>query len=107
MAPNVPGISVTEFREQLTAAPKPYVLDVREPWEFQAGHVPEAHLIPLGELEQRVNEVPPDHAVFVICQSGQRSWAAAAYLLQRGYRKVVNVDGGTGAWIERGYPISR
>ena len=98
---------MTALREQLTAASKAFVLDVREPWEFKAGHIPEAQLIPLGELERRVDEVPRDRPLFIVCQSGQRSWAAAAYLLERGYRDVANVDGGTGAWIERGFPVSR
>ena len=98
---------MTELRERLKAEPKPFLLDVREPWEYAQAHVGEATLIPLGELEQRAKEVPRDHPVAVICQSGHRSQAAAAYLLHLGYRDVVNVDGGTSAWIEKGYPVSR
>ncbi|TMD42141.1 MAG: rhodanese-like domain-containing protein [Chloroflexi bacterium] len=80
---------------------------VREPWEFARGHLAEASLIPLGELEARVGEIPRERPILAICQSGQRSLAAAAYLLQLGYPEVVNVDGGTSAWIEKGYPVSR
>ena len=101
----VPSIDVAGLRERLKAAPAPFLLDVREPWEYRAGHVPGAELIPLGELEQRVNEVPRDRAVLAICHSGQRSLAAAGYLLQLGYPSVSNVDGGTAAWIERGFPV--
>ena len=101
----VPAVTVSELRARLGTEPRPFLLDVREPWEFRDGHVPGAALIPLGELEQRVSEIPRDQAVFAICHSGQRSLAAAAYLLAAGYRDVVNVDGGTAAWIERGYPI--
>ena len=55
MAP-VPAVDVKELRRRLDAdGPKPYLLDVREPWEYLAGHVPGATLIPLGELEQRVS----------------------------------------------------
>jgi rhodanese-related sulfurtransferase len=101
----VPAIDVKELRRRLEAGgPKPYLLDVREAWEYLAGHVPGAQLIPLGELEQRVSEVPRDHEVLAICHSGQRSLAAAGYLQQLGYTAVSNVDGGTAAWIERGYP---
>jgi phage shock protein E len=106
-APRVPAIDVAELRQRLAAAPKPFLLDVREPWEYAQAHVADARLIPLGELERRVNEVPRDQPILVICHSGQRSLAAAAYLRQRGYPEVSNVDGGTAAWIEKGYPTSR
>ena len=106
MAP-VPALDVTQLRHRLEAEPKPFLLDVREPWEYQAGHVPGAHLIPLGELEERVSEVPRDREVLAICHSGQRSLAAAGYLQHLGYAAVRNVDGGTAAWIERGYPVER
>jgi rhodanese-related sulfurtransferase len=102
---SIPAIDVKELRRRLQAAdPKPYLLDVREPWEYVAGHVPGAQLIPLGELELRVSEVPRDRQVLAICHSGQRSLAAAGYLQELGYTGVSNVDGGTAAWIERGYP---
>jgi rhodanese-related sulfurtransferase len=103
--PPIPAVDVKELRRRLEAdGPKPYLLDVREPWEYLAGHVPGAQLIPLGELEQRVSEVPRNREVLAICHSGQRSLAAAGYLQQLGYTAVSNVDGGTAAWIERGYP---
>ena len=104
---SVPGIDVSQLRQRLAAAPAPFLLDVREPWEYQDGHVPGAQLIPLGELEQRVGEVPRDRPVLAICHSGQRSLAAAGYLLKLGYPSVSNVDGGTAAWIERGYPVDK
>jgi rhodanese-related sulfurtransferase len=104
---SVPGIDVTQLRQRLADEPAPYLLDVREPWEYQEGHVPGARLIPLGELEQRVNEVPRDRPILAICHSGQRSLAAAGYLVQLGYNSVSNVDGGTAAWIERGFPVDK
>lgn len=103
----VPVISVQQLEERLRLDPHAFVLDVREPWEFGRGHVPDARLIPLGELERRVNEIPRDRPVFAICQTGQRSEAAAGYLLRLGYRQVANVEGGTAAWIKRGFPIDR
>ena len=104
---SVPSIDVGQLRRQLASDPAPFLLDVREPWEYREGHVPGAQLIPLAELEQRVNEVPRDRPILAICHSGQRSLAAAGYLLQLGYASVSNVDGGTAAWIERGYPVDR
>lgn len=107
MPSNVPVIDVAELRRRLATDPKPFLLDVREPWEYAQAHVAEAQLIPLAELEQRVKEIPKDRPVLAICQSGQRSHAAAAYLIRLGYPQVANVDGGTAAWIERGFPTSR
>lgn len=107
MAKSVPAIDIEQLRRRLASQPVPYLLDVREPWEYAAGHVPAAQLIPLGELEARVAEVPRDRPVLAICQMGSRSLAAAAYLLSLGYADVANVDGGTAAWIEQGNSIER
>jgi phage shock protein E len=101
----IPGIDVAQLQQRLKGEPAPFLLDVRETWEYHEGHVRGAQLIPLGELEQRVNEVPRDRPILAICHSGQRSLAAAGYLQQLGYTSVTNVDGGTAAWIERGYPV--
>jgi rhodanese-related sulfurtransferase len=105
--PQVPGIDVAEARRRLQGEPRPWVLDVREPWEYLAGHLPGAVLVPLGELERRVSEVPRDRPVLTVCHSGSRSWTAAAFLLASRYPDVTNVDGGTAAWIEKGYPTER
>ena len=107
MASAVPEIDVAELRRRLAADPKPFLLDVREAWEYTEAHVLDAQLIPLGELEQRANEIPRDRPVLAICHSGQRSYAAAAYLVRLGYAEVANVNGGTAAWIERGFPVIR
>src|SRR2546423_8990506 len=97
----VPAIAVTQWRQALPTKPAPFLLDVREPWEYEAGHVPGAQLIPLSELEQRVNEVPRDRPVLAICHSGQRSLAAARYLIHVRYTEVSNVDSRTGPSIVR------
>jgi rhodanese-related sulfurtransferase len=103
----VPAIDVKQLRDRLAADPAPFLLDVREPWEYREGHVPGAQLIPLAELEQRVQEVPRDRPILAICHSGQRSLAASGFLLHLGYTSVSNVDGGTAAWIERGFPVDK
>jgi rhodanese-related sulfurtransferase len=107
MPSEVPAISVVQLEQRLKTTPTPFLLDVREPWEYAQAHVPPAQLIPLGELELRVGEVPRDRPVLVICHSGQRSLAAAAYLRRLGYPDVSNVDGGTAAWLERGFPVTQ
>lgn len=83
-----------------------FVIDVREPSEYVSGHVPGARLIPLGRLPQYAHELPTGEAVYVICQSGSRSWTAAQLLLQRGI-DARSVIGGTGDWIARGLPVVR
>ena len=77
------------------------VLDVRNPDEYEAAHVPGALLIPLGELEARQNEVPDGDPLYVICAMGGRSLAATKALVDAGHR-AVSVSGGTNGWIERG-----
>jgi len=94
----LPQMSVAELHEA-----KSRVLDVRRPGEFADGHVPDAINIPLSELPRRIAEVGEPFAV--ICAGGYRSSAAASILARHGLR-VVNVVGGTGAWIREGYELS-
>jgi rhodanese-related sulfurtransferase len=77
------------------------VLDVRNPDEYEAAHVPGALLIPLGELVERQDEIPEAEPLYVICAVGGRSLAAAKALVDAGY-DAVSVVGGTNGWIERG-----
>ncbi|HAD06290.1 MAG TPA: rhodanese-like domain-containing protein [Anaerolineaceae bacterium] len=81
-----------------------FVLDVRQPEEWNELHVPGATLIPLDQLASRVNEVPKDKEVVVICRSGNRSQAGRDILLQAGFEKVTSVSGGIIAWRNAGYP---
>lgn len=84
----------------------PTVIDVREPYEYADGHVPGAQLVPLMSVPQRVDELPADRPVYLICQVGARSAQAAEYLAGRGV-EAVNVDGGTAEWVRAGYPLER
>ncbi|HJW91964.1 MAG TPA: MBL fold metallo-hydrolase [Anaerolineales bacterium] len=85
----------------------PLVLDVREPWEYQRGHVPGAVLIPLGQLAQRAHELDPSRPVAVICSTGSRSQSAAALLGRLKFNKVYNVASGTQGWANQGFPIEK
>ncbi|HZP50294.1 MAG TPA: rhodanese-like domain-containing protein [Actinocrinis sp.] len=81
-----------------------YLIDVRESDEWQAGHAPEAVHLPLSELVGRMEEVPADRDVYVICKVGGRSEQAVRYLNQSG-RTTVNVSGGMLAWYAAGKPM--
>jgi rhodanese-related sulfurtransferase len=97
---DIPQIDVATLSEAHAAGAT--VLDVRNPDEYEAGHVPGAILIPLPELAARVGEVPAAEPLYVICAMGGRSQKAAEHLAAQG-RTVANVAGGTKAWIEAGY----
>ena len=98
----IPEISVNELAARLDAGA--YLIDVRNPDEYDAGHVPGAVLIPLPEVPDRVGEVPTGRTVLFICRSGGRSGQAVDFLRGRGI-DAVNVAGGTLAWIDEGRPL--
>lgn len=87
--------------------PNRIVLDVREPFEFADGHVAGSNLIPLGQLQSRVSELPDDAAIYVICRSGNRSKEASDILIKAGKKDVRNVEGGILAWQQAGYAVQR
>ena len=74
-------------------AQKPYLLDVRTPEEFAAGHFPGAINIPVDELRSRIGEIPTDRQIAVYCQVGQRGYLATRILRQKGFN-AVNIGGG-------------
>ncbi|MDN3482519.1 rhodanese-like domain-containing protein [Arthrobacter sp. APC 3897] len=80
------------------------ILDVREDYEWEAGHVDGALHIPLDSLPDRLDDLDPDTDLAVICRSGGRSARATAWLESHGY-SAVNVTGGMGAWLEAGKPM--
>lgn len=80
------------------------VIDVREPHEYLAGHVPGAELVPMGQLPARAAGLPRGVPLYVICASGNRSLRAAQALVMSGL-DAVSVAGGTSAWIRSGRPV--
>lgn len=81
-----------------------FVVDVRQPGEYVAGHVPGAWLIPLDTLPQQAEAMPMDRPVYVVCASGNRSLTAARWLAQLGV-DARSVAGGTTAWTNLGHPV--
>jgi rhodanese-related sulfurtransferase len=80
------------------------MLDVREPSEWNEGHIPEATLIPLGELEARLAELPRDQEIVVVCRSGNRSATGRDILRQAGFEQVTSMAGGMNQWSAKGFP---
>ncbi len=87
--------------------PDVVVIDVREPWEYNEGHIPNVKLIPLGTLPDRMNEIPRDKTVILTCRSGNRSGQAFRFLREQGFDNVHNMEGGILAWEKQGLPVER
>jgi rhodanese-related sulfurtransferase len=85
------------------------LLDVREASDYVAGHPADARNIPVGSLDERVDELAPfkDTPVILICQSGTRSSAACSKLAKLGFSKLHSLEGGVAAWVEAGLPLKK
>jgi rhodanese-related sulfurtransferase len=83
------------------------LIDVREPWEYAQARIPGAALIPLGEVPDRIAEIPEDTDVYVHCHVGRRSAKAVEFLRAHGRPRAINVAGGIEAWQEAGLPVTR
>lgn len=100
--PSVPSVDAAQLPDDAV------MLDVREPYEWEAGHAPNAVHVPLGELAGRLGDLPElddGERLYVVCRSGSRSAQAAAALGRAGY-SAVNVSGGMTAWAGAGKPMA-
>ena len=97
--PQVPSVTANEVDADA------YLLDVREPDEWTAGHAPGAHHVPMMEIPARISEVPTDVEVVVVCRSGGRSGQVVSYLMGNGWDNVRNLDGGMQSWHASGREI--
>lgn len=95
-------ISVAEAEARYSAGA--FMLDVRQPEEWDEVHIPGATLIPLGELPQRLGELPKDQEIVVYCRSGNRSQSGAEILAKNGFSGVTSMAGGITEWSAAGYP---
>ena len=96
--------------ELLGSAEPPFLVDVRDPWEWAVSSLADqgARLIPVGEIDNRISEIPRDMPVVVYCRSGQRGLTAAHLLKKAGYVRVFNLSGGILGWaesVEPGLPV--
>jgi len=100
VAGGISEIQVEELKRRLDAKEDLFVLDVREPHEYQICNIG-GHLIPLGDLPRRVNELDSSREIVAHCRSGVRSAKAVDFLQQAGFKKVHNLAGGILAWADR------
>jgi rhodanese-related sulfurtransferase len=93
--------------EQIRNRDDVVVIDVRENFEYADGHIPGATLIPLGQIPNRLDEIPTDKTVVAVCRSGNRSGQATDFLREQGFDNVHNMQGGMNAWGQAGYAIEK
>jgi molybdopterin/thiamine biosynthesis adenylyltransferase/rhodanese-related sulfurtransferase len=94
---HVPEITPTELKQRMDRGDEMFILDVREPHEYQICNL-KGHLIPLGELPRRVHELDSSNEIIAHCRSGKRSAEAVDFLRKAGFRKVLNLRGGILSW---------
>jgi adenylyltransferase/sulfurtransferase len=95
----IPQLSVKDLKQRIDAGEDVFILDVREPYEYQIAQIG-GKLIPQNDVPQRLAEIPRDREIVVQCRSGARSQRIAEFLKQSGYPQVVNLAGGILAWSD-------
>ncbi|PYX33609.1 MAG: molybdenum cofactor biosynthesis protein MoeB [Acidobacteria bacterium] len=100
VATDVPTVTVQELKQQLDSKKDLFILDVREPHEYQICNL-NGYLIPLGDLPKRVHELDSSREIVAHCRSGVRSGKAVAFLRQAGFKKVRNLTGGILEWADK------
>ena len=94
-------ITAVELKKKLDAGETPFILDVREPNEYQINRIPGSVLIPLGELPRRYQELPKDREIVAQCKMGGRSAKAMDFLKSVGFTNVKNLKGGILDWVDK------
>jgi SulP family sulfate permease len=95
---DVPAIAAQDLWDELHSETPLHVIDVREPREYQRGHIPDAQSLPLPVMLNHIDQIPRDRAIVVVCRGGRRSSRATALLRDRGYENVQVLRGGMIAW---------
>jgi adenylyltransferase/sulfurtransferase len=106
-SPGLPEITAEELKRRIDRGQDLFILDVRNPEEFQICRIPGSTLLPLPQLPQRFRELDHERELVVHCKSGMRSQKAIQFLRQQGFTKLVNLKGGILAWadkVDRGMP---
>jgi rhodanese-related sulfurtransferase len=95
---SIKQISAIELKARIQNEPHLFLLDVREPNEFEYARIENSILIPLNQIPQRLDELNPEQEMVVICHHGVRSRQACVYLVNSGFKNVINLTGGIDAW---------
>jgi len=101
------SMSATEMAAYLQQA-SPLLLDVREPWEFEICHIEGSTNLPMGQIPQRVEDLPDSGEIVVICHHGVRSQQVIGFLQGQTTASLINLDGGVDAWareVDRDMPL--
>jgi rhodanese-related sulfurtransferase len=99
------NISATEMQQITKQTPDIYLLDVRTLGEYVQKRIKGARLIPIDQVQRRINEIPKNRPIIVYCETGMRSAQVGRYLDSLGYQSVFNLSQGLMGWQVRGYPI--
>lgn len=101
------NISARDAKALMDTNKNVFLLDVRTPQEYSQGKLAGSVLIPIGEFERRIREVPKNKTIVVYCAVGSRSKPVAGFLAQQGYKDVYNMTDGIVGWYRNGFPIQR
>jgi hydroxyacylglutathione hydrolase len=102
----LPNVTAPELHRRIQSERELVVLDVREPVEWEEGHVAGALHIPMREVPDRAGELPRDRPIALVCRGGPRSSLVGSLLLARGFTRLTNVWGGMTGWMEAGLPLA-
>lgn len=95
---SIQHLSPADVSALLAGDDAPTIIDVREQWEHDLVHLPVSTLIPLSTLASRANDMDPSRSYALLCHHGMRSEMAANWLMQHGFSRLINIDGGIDAW---------
>jgi phage shock protein E len=107
LAAAVKPLTVKDTKTLIDKTPNLYILDVRTPDEYKQARMKNSVLIPDYELKKRVNEVPKNRPILVICAVGARSKPSSDFLISKGYPEVYHLNDGLVGWYRAGLPIER
>ncbi len=102
----VQEIDSSDLQTRISAGDDFYLLDIRSVGEVAQGMLPDSDHMPMHAIPLRMDELPKDKDVILYCHSGARSYHACAYLIQQGFKNVINLRGGILGWARSGYQVA-